>query len=323
MSQILLTSIIIPSYNEAENIKLLAKEICDVMGRTKYKYEILFVNDGSTDNSWEIIVQLTQIYPFIRGIDLAGNYGQTAALRAGIDNSTGDVIVAMDGDMQHDSVYIPPFLKLIEEGYDMVSGSKEQRPEGRIRSFAANMAHKLICLISGVNMKYFGATFKAYRRYLFNNVNMIGDTHRYLGALFARKGTRYTEVAIKIRQRNAGVSNYKLSKAFMVIADLFSLKFSLSFLQKPFRLFGIPGLLLFTIGTGLVGYYAFGGIFLHWSIGKNYVIEFISAIFLVLFAFLLISIGLIAQIGVFNYFSDKKHEPFAIREQTHQLVYHE
>jgi glycosyltransferase involved in cell wall biosynthesis len=323
MYTIKLVSIIIPSYNEAGNIKILAREIIEVMRRTNYKYEILFINDGSDDRSWEVITQLTQIYPPIRGIDLAGNYGQTIALRAGIDHSLGDIIVAMDGDMQHDPVYIPKFLKFIEQGYEMVSGSKERRSQGLVKSFMADMAHKIICKISGVNLKYFGATFKVYRRYLFDNVNLIGDAHRFLGAMVVRRGTRYIEVPIKIRERKAGVSNYHFSKIFSVIADLLSLKFSVSYMHKPFRLFGIPGLLLFTIGAGIVGYYSFGALFLHWFIGREYMVEFMSAIFIILFAVLLISMGLIAQIGVYNYFSDKKHEPFAIREQTSMLVDHD
>lgn len=323
MYTIQLVSIIVPAYNEAGNLKPLAKEITDVMEGTKYKYELLFINDGSTDSSWEIITQLSQIFPSIQGIDLAGNYGQTAALRAGIDNSLGDVIVAMDGDMQHNPAYIPQFLSYIQQGYDMVSGSKEKRPEGIIKSFLASFAHKIICLISGVNLKYFGATFKAYRRYLFDNVNMIGDAHRFLGALVIRKGTRFIEVPVKIRERSNGTSKYHISKAFLVIVDLLSLKFSVSYMHKPFRLFGIAGLILFFVGSGIIGYYSFGALFLHWFIGKQYAIEFISAIFLTLFGILLISIGLVAQIGVYNYFSDKRREPFAIREQTRRLVYHE
>jgi len=316
MHPIQLTSIIIPTYNEAGNIQLLAEEIVSVMGHSHYDYEVIYVNDGSSDSSWEIITQLSQVYSAIRGVDLAGNYGQTIALRAGIDNSMGDVIVAMDGDMQHNPAYIPQFLKLIEQGYDMVGGYKEQRPEGWTRSFIANMAHKIICKVSGVKMKYFGATFKAYRRYLLDNVNLIGDVHRFLGALVVRKGSKFTEIPIVIRERNAGMSSYNLSKAFLVIVDLLALKFSISYLHKPFRLFGIPGLLLLLVGGGIAGYYMFGALFLHWFIGKEYAMEFISAIFIILFAVLLISIGLIAQIGVYNYFSGRKQEPFAIREQV-------
>jgi glycosyltransferase involved in cell wall biosynthesis len=318
-----LVSIIIPSYNEVSNLNPLAKEIIDIMAGTNHIYELLFINDGSDDSSWNVITQLSQIYPTIRGIDLAGNYGQTVALRAGINNSSGDVIIAMDGDMQHNPVYIPQFLNYIEQGYDMVSGFKEKRPEGLVKSFLADIAHKMICIISGVNLKYFGATFKAYRRFLFDKVNMIGDVHRFLGALVVHKGIRFKEIPITIRARNAGISKYHLSKTFLVIADLISLKFSVSYMRTPFRFFGIPGLILILLGTGIVSYYSFGALFLHWFIGKEYAIEFISAIFMILFGILLICIGLIAQIGVYNYFSDKKHEPFAIREQTRKLVYHE
>jgi len=323
MYKINTVSIIVPAYNEEGNLQLLAKEISNVMYNSKYKYEVLFVNDGSTDNSWEIICQTANIYPNIQGVDLAGNYGQTIALRAGINASIGDVIVAMDGDMQHDPIYIPQFLNYIEKGYDLVSGSKEKRPENFIKSFMSNIAHNAICRISGVNMKYFGATFKVYRRYLFDNVNLIGDVHRFIGALVARKGTRFIELPISIRERKAGKSNYKLSKALLVIVDLLLIKFSVTYMNKPFRLFGLPGLILFIIGIAIMGYYTFGAFFMHWFIGQNYQIEFISAIFLVLFAVILLSLGIIAQIGTHNYFSKNNQEPFAIREQTSTLTYNE
>jgi glycosyltransferase involved in cell wall biosynthesis len=263
MYSIRLVSIVIPCYNEAGNIVRLAKEIFGVMKNTPYNYEVFFINDGSTDNSWESISQLTDVYPFIHGIDLSGNYGQTIALRAGLEASQGDVIVAMDGDMQHDPVYIPQFLKYIEKGYDMVSGAKESRPEGMLKTFMANVAHSVICRISGINLHYFGATFKVYRRYLFNNVSLIGDSHRFLGALVARKGTKYIELPIKIRERISGVSNYKMSKILFVIVDLVFLKFIVSYMNKPFRLFGVIGLVMLVAGFCWAAYYGFGAIFLH------------------------------------------------------------
>ena len=322
MYYIPIVSIIIPCYNEAENIRLLTKEITNVMKNHPYKYEIVFVNDGSTDNSWNIIQELINIFPTIQGVDLAGNYGQTLAFRAGLHASQGDVIVAMDGDMQHDPSYIPLFLSYIEQGYDMVSGAKEQRPDGLFASFLATIAHKTICAISGVKLNYFGATFKVYRRYMLENVNLIGDAHRFLGALVVKKGTKFIELPINIRQRNAGVSKYKLSKAFLVVVDLLFLKFAVSYMNKPFRLFGIPGLILFLIGTGMLSYYSFGALVFKWFIGKEYQMEFICAIFITLFAIVLLSLGIIAQIGVFNSYSDPQHEPFAIREHTKNVAYY-
>jgi glycosyltransferase involved in cell wall biosynthesis len=316
MYTISLVSIIIPSFNEAGNIPVLANEIVNVMSTTKYKYEIFFVNDGSSDKSWEAISLLSGIYPQINGLDLAGNYGQTIAISAGIKASKGDVIVLMDGDMQHDPAYIPEFLTHIENGFDMVSGAKEKRPENFIKAAMANLAHGIICKVSGVKLKYFGATFKVYRRFLFDNINLLGDTHRYLGALVVRKGTKYIELPIKIRNRNAGKSNYKLNKAFLVIVDLIFLKFSVSYMNKPFRLFGVVGLILFLIGGAFASYYILGSLFLHWYLGKNYLIEFISSIFTMLFAVLLFSFGIIAQIGVFNYYTKSNQDPFTIREMS-------
>ena len=322
MYPIHLVSIVIPLYNEEKNIRLLAEEIITVMKKAPYTYEIIFVNDGSSDNSWDEITELSGLFPNIRGIDLAGNYGQTIALRSGFDSANGDVIVAMDADMQHNPVYIPQFLSYIEEGYDMVGGWKEKRPENLFKSFLANAAHKAICKISGVNMKYFGATFKVYRKYLLENVNMIGDAHRYIGALVAKKGTRVKEIPINIRDRHAGKSNYKLTKALFVIVDLVFLKFYVSYINRPFRLFGIPGIILFVIGFISTLVFSIGSLFLKWYIEKDYQTEFQTSIFLMLFGALLISLGLIAQIGIFNYFTNKKQEPYNVRQQTKKWIFH-
>jgi glycosyltransferase involved in cell wall biosynthesis len=321
MYSIQLVSIVLPLYNEEKNIRLLAEEIVTVMKKTRYSYEIIFVNDGSNDNSWAVIDELSNMVPNIRGEDLAGNYGQTVALRCGFENAKGDVIVAMDSDLQHDPAYIPQFLKYIEEGYELVGGWKENRPDNFIKSFMANAAHKTICRISGVNLKYFGATFKAYRSYLLNNVNMVGDAHRYIGALVARKGTRIMEIPINIRERNAGESNYKLSKALYVIVDLVFLKFYVSYFNRPFRLFGIPGILIFLAGLLSTLVFTFGSLFFKWFINKDFQIEFQTSIFLMLFGFLLISMGLMSQIGIYIYYTNNKQKSYTVRDHT-KLILH-
>lgn len=321
MYKIKLVSIVLPLYNEEKNIRILTEEIITVMRKTAYNYEIVFVNDGSSDNSWEVISELSDLFPFIQGIDLAGNCGQTVALGCGFEQSRGDVIVAMDSDLQHDPVYIPEFLGYIEEGYDLVGGWKEKRPENFFKAFLANVAHKIICRISGVNLKYFGATFKVYRRYILDNVNMIGDAHRFMGALVAKKGTRIKEIPINIRQRSFGESNYKLRKALLVIIDLIFLKFYVSYFNRPFRWFGIPGLILFVMGFISTTIYTIGSLFFEWYIQKDYMTEFQTSIFLMLFGGLLISMGLVAQIGIYTFFNNKKQKPYSIRQQKNLAIH--
>ncbi|MDP4274438.1 MAG: glycosyltransferase family 2 protein [Bacteroidota bacterium] len=309
-------SIVVPSYNEEGNTKLLAEKIIQVMDSLNYAYEVIFVNDGSMDNTWDVIENMSARKPELKGIDLAGNYGQTIALRAGFEQAKGDVVIAMDGDMQHDPVYIPELLKNIEEGYEMVGGAKAKRPDGIFKSFIANIAHHIICRISGVQLSYFGATFKAYRSYLLKNANLLGDSHRFLGAMVARKGIRVKEIPIEIKTRHAGKSNYHLSKMFAVIIDLVFLKFFISYINKPFRLFGVVGGIIFLIGAIFNGYYLFGSIFLHFNLRVDYVAEFLFSIALILVGLILISFGLIAEIGIHNYYVQGKHSPFVIRKKT-------
>lgn len=316
MYELKLISIVIPTYNEEGNIAILHQEITTTMQLTNYDYEVLFINDGSIDNSWKEIDELSKTDQHIRGIDLAGNYGQTLALRTGFELAKGDVIIAMDGDLQHDPKYIPDLLAKMEEGYEIVGGSKQVRPEGFFKSLLANFAHFMISRMTGVKMKYFGATFKAYRSYLLKDVNMLGDTHRYLGAIVARKGVKYTEIPIEIRSRGAGKSNYSIKKVFYVVIDLVFLKFSVSYMSKPFRLFGVVGGVILLIGLIPMAYYLISALFFNLDIHSHRLAEFLFTIFLTLFGLMLISFGLVAEIGIHNQYARDDSSPYKIRQTT-------
>ncbi len=320
MNDIQLISIVIPAYNEEGNIAILHQEITLAMQLMNYDYEVLFINDGSNDNSWKKITALSGIDKHVKGIDLAGNYGQTLALRTGFEKAKGDVIIAMDGDLQHDPKYIPELINKIEDGYEVVGGSKQVRPEGLFQSLLANMAHSIISRMTGVKMKYFGATFKAYRNYLLKDINMLGDSHRYLGAMVVRKGVKYTEIPIEIRERGAGKSNYSIRKVFYVIIDLIFLKFSVAYKSKPFRLFGMLG--SFVLLTGLIPmtYYLISALFFNLDIHSHRLAEFLFTIFLTLFGLLLISFGLVAEIGIQNQFTHTTSSPYKIRQTTSPKV---
>ena len=272
-------SIVVPLYNEQESVRPLAEQIAAVMEANHLPYELLLVNDGSADQSWAAIAALAAENPCIVGIDLAGNYGQTLSLRAGFERAKGSIIIAMDGDLQHDPAYLPQFVAYIQEGYDMVGGAKAKRPEGATRSLLANTAHKLISSISGVQLEYFGATYKAYRRYLLQNVELLGDSHRFLGALVARKGIRYREFPIEIHERQFGARNYGISKAFSVLVDLVMLRFFLRYSRKPFRLFGVMGIVSLLAGLLGTGSLLVGTIFFGVNIAANFPMEFIFSLF--------------------------------------------
>jgi glycosyltransferase involved in cell wall biosynthesis len=306
-------SIIAPLYNEQENVGQLTGEIIEAMSATGFDYEIILVNDGSSDATWQRIADLQQAHTEIMGIDLAGNYGQTIALRSGFENSTGDIIIFMDGDLQHNPADLPRFIAKIEEGYDMVGGAKAKRPENWLKSSLSRFAHWLIHRISGADMTYFGATFRAYRRYLLEESNMIGDAHRFLGAILARKGIRHTEIPIEIRQRVAGTSSYSLKKVYLVIIDLIFLKFTISYMNKPFRLFGVTGGLMFIIGLLPTVYLVIGSLFFHFHLRIDYLVEFQFSIFIMIMGLLLVSFGLIAEIGIYNYYARGNHSPYSVR----------
>ncbi len=310
-----LVSIVVPFYNEQDSVRPLAEQIAGVMTAHGLPYELLLVNDGSEDQTWARITALAAENPAVVGIDLAGNYGQTLGLRAGFERARGEIVVAMDGDLQHDPAYLPQFVAYIREGYDMVSGAKAKRPEGRAHSLLANTAHKLIAALSGVQLDYFGATYKAYRRYLLHNVELLGDAHRFLGALVARKGIRYREFPIEIKERQFGTSNYGLSKAFSVLVDLVMLRFFLRYSRKPFRLFGVLGILTLGVGLLATGSLLVGSVFFGVNISHRFPMEFIFSLFLIMSGIFLICFGLLAEIGTHAYYARRNRAPYVVRHE--------
>ncbi len=306
-------SVVAPIYNEEKNIPELCRRLHHVLVNLPYEFEIILVNDGSADLSHLKIHEMALIYPEVKGIDLAGNYGQTIALRAGFELAKGEVVIAMDGDLQHDPSDIIRFMKKIEEGYDLVGGAKESRPDGWFKSKLSSIAHKVISKLAQVDMSYFGATYKAYRSYLLKHTNLLGDSHRFIGAIVARKGIRYAEIPITIYERTHGTSNYKINKVWKVLLDLIFLKFFISYLNKPFRLFGSVGFLFSFIGLVGVILISIGNVFFEINVKEEYLVEFFSSAFLIVMGLLFLSIGVLAELGVYNYYGQKRKSPYTIR----------
>jgi glycosyltransferase involved in cell wall biosynthesis len=321
MSSIQKISVVAPVYNEENNIPELCKQLHRVLSNLPYEFEIILVNDGSADQSYQKIHEMAFIYPEVKGVDMAGNYGQTLALRAGFELAKGDVIIAMDSDLQHDPGDIARFVQKMEEGYDLVGGAKETRPDGWLKTKLSSFAHKLISRLAQVDMSYFGATYKAYRSYLLKHTNLLGDSHRFMGAIVARKGIRYTEIPITIHERIHGTSNYKMNKVWKVLLDLIFLKFFISYLNKPFRLFGSIGFLFSFIGLAGVVLIAIGNMFFDLNVKEEYLVEFFSSAFLIVMGLLFLSIGVLAEIGVYNYYGQKRKSPYTIRSIIKKPVY--
>ena len=313
-----LVSIVVPLYNEEDNVRPLAEQIAAVMAAHGLAYELLLIDDGSDDQTWAGIAAVSAKNPAVVGISLAGNFGQTLSLRAGFERARGGIVVAMDGDLQHDPAYLPEFVARIRAGYDMVGGAKAKRPEGRAHALLANAAHKLIAALSGVQLDYFGATYKAYRSFLLRDAELLGDAHRFLGALLVRKGIRYCEFPIEIRERQHGISKYHLSKAFLVAVDLVMLRFFLRYSRTPFRLFGVLGLL--SLGAGLLatGSLLVSSVFFGVNISHRFPIEFIFSLFLVMGGIFLICFGLLAEIGTHAYYARRNRPPYLVRHELRQ-----
>ncbi len=317
-NQIQKVSVVIPIYNEEKNIKPLYQELKRTLGRLDQNYEIIYVNDCSTDHSLKILKSLWSQDKHLKIISLLGNQGQTAALSAGFKSAQGEAVIAMDGDGQHDPRYIPKFVAAISAGFDVVDGWKD-RDEGRSRFkfFLSRQAHKIIAKITGVKMKYFGATMKGYHKNILKNLDLSGELHRFAGALIYYKGIKIKEIPIKIRVRTSGKSHYKLTKILKVALDLILIRFLIKYSKTPFRVFGLFGVLLNLLGfIGIAGVfiakYGFGA-----STARNVSVLVISAIFCII-GVQFIFFGLIAELISRLYYTSGRKQFYNIKEEmTH------
>src|SRR5215469_16584010 len=236
-------SIVIPVHNEEHSILPLYDRLTAVLEPLKRPYEILFVDDASTDRSFELLANLVETDGHLKVIRLRRNFGQTAALSAGFHESKGDVIIAMDGDLQHAPEDIPALLEKIDAGYDIASGWRKNRVDHPLmRKFPSRIANWLMAKASGVNLRDFGTTFKAYRAEVLKDVNLYGELHRFIPALASFYGARVVEVPIRNTPRAAGESHYGLSRTFRVLFDILTIRFLLRYFTRPMHFFGTLGL---------------------------------------------------------------------------------
>ncbi|HIJ52446.1 MAG TPA: glycosyltransferase family 2 protein [Planctomycetes bacterium] len=232
-------SVVVPLYNEALVIEELYGRLTETMGETGLHYELIFVDDGSGDNTLELLKDIAGKDGRVIVVELRRNFGQTPALAAGFDVATGQIIVSMDGDLQHSPEEIPGFLENIDAGYDVVSGWRKRRVDNLLmRKIPSRAANWLASKISGVNIHDFGTTFKAYRREVIEELNLYGEMHRFIPALLSRSGARIIEIPIKNIVRPKGASSYGISRTFRVVFDLITLRFLLGYITRPLHFFG-------------------------------------------------------------------------------------
>jgi len=309
-------SVVVPFYNEEEIIEKLYGRIERVMRHVGDPYEVILVNDGSADRTAEVLETIARSNDNVLFVDLRRNFGQTTALQAGFDHAAGEVIVAMDGDLQHDPYEIPLFLKKIDEGYDIASGWRVRRGDNfLLRRLPSRIANWLLAKASGVKLHDFGTTFKAYRREVLQGVRLYGEMHRFVPAVCARLGAKICEVPIKNVRRPAGRSNYGLGRTFRVALDILTLRFITAYLTRPLHLFGKWGLLSMAGGLGILGY-GFIRKLIQWDAfrlferhGPLMALGFL----LVLAAMLFLATGLIGELMMRLYFESSNARTYAVR----------
>ena len=244
-------SVVIPVYNEEENLPILQQQLAATLNALELPYEIIYVDDGSTDGSLAALQDIVRSDGNVRVIELRRNFGQTAAISAGLDFSQGRIIVCLDADLQNDPDDIPKLLAKIDEGYDLVSGWRKNRQDHWLsRTVVSSVANWFISLITDVKLHDYGCTLKAYRRDLLHHIRLYGQMHRFIPALAVLVGAKIVEIPVNHRPRRYGKSKYGLNRMFTVLLDLVTVKFLGSFSSHPINLFGGSG--LFLIGSSLI-----------------------------------------------------------------------
>jgi len=306
-------SIVIPVYNEEENLPILYEKLKKVLNNLGKEYEIILVNDGSTDKSWEIIKELSEKDSHVIGVNFRRNYGQTAAMSAGFDVAQGEIIITMDADLQNDPEDIPKLLEKVNEGYDIVSGWRKNRKDAFIsRTLPSRIANWLISKVTGVHLHDYGCSLKAYKSDIAKKLDYYGEMHRFLPALAKPYGAKVIEIPVKHHPRLYGKSKYGISRTFKVILDLFLVKFLLDYRTKPLRVFGGTGLALFLAGFFTLLYLTGIKIFLGEDIGNRPLLIF--GTLLVLSGIQLISTGIVAELITRTYYESQEKRPYFIKE---------
>jgi glycosyltransferase involved in cell wall biosynthesis len=307
-------SIVVPIHNEEPAIVSLYDQLTRVLESLARPYEILFVDDASTDRSFELLANLVEADARLKVIRLRRNFGQTAALSAGFDEARGEVVVSLDGDLQHDPADIPALLAKIDEGYDIASGWRKDRVDNALtRKFPSRVANWLMAKISGLDLRDFGTTFKAYRAEVLKDVNLYGDLHRFIPALASFYGARVAEVPIRNVPRPSGASHYGLGRTFRVLFDLITVKFLLNYLTRPMHLFGKFGLLGTGLGGSILAFLAVKKL-----LGYELVMEhgplMLAGALLFLSGLSMFTTGLLGEVLMRTYFESQGRRIYAVRE---------
>ncbi len=306
-------SIVVPFHNEEENVTRLYDRVKDVMEHVASNFELVFVDDGSRDRTYRLLEEIAAVDSRVLVVKLRRNFGQTSALAAGFDHASGEYILAMDGDLQHDPNEIPLFLTKLEEGYDMVSGWRAQRADNMLlRRIPSAIANWLMGRLSGVPIHDFGTTFKAYRREVIQNIPLYGEMHRFIPALASWYGASICEVPISNPAREAGRSHYGLSRTFRVLFDLLTIRFLLKYMTRPLHFFGSVGAMGLLSGGGIASWLLLHKLLTGHDVAGEHGPWFLIAAVLILAGIQLIGVGLLGELQVRHFFTGSQNTPYAV-----------
>jgi glycosyltransferase involved in cell wall biosynthesis len=314
-------SIVIPVRNESPNIKPLYDELTETLSAYGRSYELILIDDGSTDDTFAQLAAFQQRDPRLRIIRFRRNFGQTAAFAAGFAYARGRLVVTSDGDLQNDPRDIPAMVALIEQGHDIVCGWRKDRKDAFVtRRLPSMLANRLISWATGVSLHDYGCSLKVFRAEVVKPLRLYGEMHRFMPAIASQIGVSIAEVVVHHRARRAGNSKYGLSRTVRVVLDLVTVKFLLSYSTRPLQIFGPMGLVAGGLGTLITGWLAYVRLVEHQSIGERPLLLF--GVLLVFIGVQLVTFGLLAELLARTYYESQNKPIYVIREvrQTPELA---
>ena len=306
-------SIVIPVHNESPNIKPLYQELTQTLGQYGRPYELILVDDGSTDDTFEQLAVLQSRDPRLRVIRFRRNFGQTAAFAAGIAHARGRLVVTSDGDLQNDPRDIPAMVAMIDQGHDIVCGWRKDRKDTFItRRVPSILANKLISWATGVPLHDYGCSLKVFRSEVIKPLRLYGEMHRFLPAIASQIGVKIAEMEVNHRARRAGVTKYGLSRTIRVVLDLATVKFLLDYSTRPLQIFGLIGIIVGGLGALVTGWLAFVRLFLHQGIADRPLL--LLGVMMIFIGVQLVTFGLLAEVMARTYYESQNKPTYVIRE---------
>ncbi|MBL7060625.1 MAG: glycosyltransferase family 2 protein [Actinobacteria bacterium] len=306
-------SIVIPIYNEKESIGGLYEKLNKALSRMNLKYEVLLIDDGSVDGTFNELLKVHRKNKLFKIIRFRKNFGQTSAISAGFSYAEGEVVITLDADLQNDPQDIPVLLEKLNEGYDIVSGWRKNRKDKAVtRRFPSIIANKIISKLTGVHLHDYGCTLKVYKKEVVKNINLYGEMHRYIPAIASWMGVKVAEVPVMHHSRRHGKSKYGVSRTIKVILDIITLKFLLSYSQSPIQMFGLLGLFSGMIGFIMTAYLIIMRLFFNQPLADRPL--FILSIFMIFIGVQLITIGLLAEVLIRVYHKVQDRSTYVIKD---------